>query len=44
MQAAARFVQVVHRRGFAPPAGTLPLTFGGTAMTFAGMPLTFQTA
>lgn len=43
MHAAARFLQVVHRRGFAPPAGGLPLTFGGIAMTFAGVPLTFQT-
>jgi hypothetical protein len=42
MRAAPRFLQIVHRRVALPPVGGAALTFGGSAMFFDAVPLTFQ--
>lgn len=44
MQAALRFLQIVHRRSAGIPGGGPTLSFGGAALTFDGIPLTFQSA
>ena len=42
MRGAPRFLQIVYRRAVLPPVGGTALTFGGAAMFFNGVPLTFQ--
>lgn len=42
MRSPSRFLQILHRRAPLPPAGGTALTFGGAAMLFDGVPLTFQ--